>query len=259
MPCTDRRRSVRSSAAGALGRLHGEAVGVDAVVVDEVVRARPHELVALVHAQLRHLLLLPPVAALLAPRGLAAPARLRGVAVRGVARPGAPVHAHLPERGLERRVRPVRLHAPALRRPVVRVPDGAVHGHRLRPGERRRGSSQRGGGGVGAVGLRRRAAVPVVAVAVALVQRGVLVHPDGRVVHHEHHLAGVPQHGVRVEVGRGVEPQVDALLPVAHAVDVQVGLHQVRLAGHVAQELEVELVVLVPGRRQLQPRRCKCC
>nr|ACL54124.1 unknown [Zea mays] len=214
MPCTDRRRSVRSSAAGALGRLHGEAVGVDAVVVDEVVRARPHELVALVHAQLRHLLLLPPVAALLAPRGLAAPARLRGVAVRGVARPGAPVHAHLPERGLERRVRPVRLHAPALRRPVVRVPDGAVHGHRLRPGERRR---------------------------------------DGR-SHHEHHLAGVPQHGVRVEVGRGVEPQVDALLPVAHAVDVQVGLHQVRLAGHVAQELEVELVVLVPGRRQIESR-----
>jgi hypothetical protein len=80
----------------------------------------------------------------------------------------------------------------------------------------------------------------------------VLVDADGRVVHQEHHLAGVPEHGVGVEVGRGVEPQVDALLPVAHALDVQVRLHQVRLAGDVAQELEVELVVLVPSGRQLR-------
>ena len=67
-----------------------------------------------------------------------------------------------------------------------------------------------------------------------------------------HDVLGVPEDGVGVEVGGGVEPEVDALLPVAHAVDVQVRLHQVRLAGHVAQELEVELVVLVAGRRQLQ-------
>jgi hypothetical protein len=204
-----------------------------------VVRARPHELVALVHGQLRHLLLLPPVAALLAPRGPAAAGHLAGVRVGGVRRPDAAVHAHLPERGLERRVRPVRLHAPALRRPVVRVPDGAVHGHRLRSRERRRA-----GGCGGAVG-----------VAVVAPDGGVLpvlVDADGGVVHHEHHLAGVPEHGVGVEVGGGVEPQVDALLPVAHAVDVQVRLHEVRLAGHVAKELEVELVVLVPGRRQLQ-------
>jgi hypothetical protein len=203
-----------------------------------VVRARPDELVALVHGELLHLLLLPPVAPLLAVRAVGAAPHLGGVPVAGVGGPGAPVDADVPERGLERRVRPVRLHAPALRRPVVRVPDGAVQRHRLRRRERRDGA----GGGVAVVAF---GAVPV------------LVDADGGVVHHEHHLAGVPEHGVGVEVGRGVEPQVDPLLTVAHALDVQVRLHQVRLAGDVAQELEVELVVLVPFRRQLQISEAK--
>jgi hypothetical protein len=203
------------------------------------VRARPDQLVALVHGEPLHLLLLPPVAALLAVRAVGAAPHLGGVPIAAVDGPDAPVHAHVPERGLERRVRPVRLHKPALRRPVVRVPDGAVQRHRLRRRERWDGA---GGGGVAA------AAVAVVAFGTV----PVLVDADGGVVHDEHHLAGVPEHGVGVEVGRGVEPQVDPLLTVAHALDVQVRLHQVRFAGDVAQELEVELVVLVASRRQLQ-------
>uniref|UniRef100_J3M1Q1 Uncharacterized protein n=1 Tax=Oryza brachyantha TaxID=4533 RepID=J3M1Q1_ORYBR len=129
----------RRSPAGALRRLDGEAVGIDAVVVDEVVGARPDELVALVHGELLHVLLLPPVPPLLAPRAPRAPRHLAGVPVAGVGRPRAALHPHVAERGHERRVRPVRLDAPALRRPVVRVPDGAVHRHRLRRRERRHG------------------------------------------------------------------------------------------------------------------------
>jgi hypothetical protein len=84
------------SAGGALRWLDGEAVGVDAVVVDEVVRTRLDELVRLVHGELLHLLLLPPVSALLAVRAPAT--RLAGVPVAGVGGPGAAVHAHVPER-----------------------------------------------------------------------------------------------------------------------------------------------------------------
>nr|AAX96653.1 transposon protein, putative, CACTA, En/Spm sub-class [Oryza sativa Japonica Group] len=42
----------------------------------------------------------------------------------------------------------------------------------------------------------------------------------------EDDLTGVPEHDIGVEVGDWVETQVNALLPVVDAVDVQVGLHQ---------------------------------
>ena len=45
-----------------------------------------------------------------------------------------------------------------------------------------------------------------------------------------------------MEVGGGVEPEVQALLPVAAAVDEDVGLEGDGDAGLVAEELEVHLV-----------------
>jgi hypothetical protein len=51
-----------------------------------------------------------------------------------------------------------------------------------------------------------------------------------------------------VEVGGGVEPQVEPLLPVAPAVDEDVGLERDGLVVLVAQELEVHLVALTVFR-----------
>jgi hypothetical protein len=59
-----------------------------------------------------------------------------------------------------------------------------------------------------------------------------------------------------VEVGCWVEQQLQPLLPVAVAVDEDVGLERDGLAVNVAQELEVHLVVVaaVRIRRQLHRR-----
>jgi hypothetical protein len=63
-----------------------------------------------------------------------------------------------------------------------------------------------------------------------------------------------PLDGVGVEVRGGVEPEPELLLLAAGAVGEDVGVQRVRLAGHVAQELEVHLVVAVPRalRHELQ-------
>jgi len=55
-----------------------------------------------------------------------------------------------------------------------------------------------------------------------------------------------PLDGVGVEVGGGVEPEVELLLPAAVAVGVHVGVQRVGLPAHVPQELEVDLVVDIP-------------
>jgi hypothetical protein len=55
-----------------------------------------------------------------------------------------------------------------------------------------------------------------------------------------------PLDGVGVEVGGGVEPEVELLLPAAVAAGVHVGVQRVRLPAGVAQELEVDLVVDIP-------------
>lgn len=47
-----------------------------------------------------------------------------------------------------------------------------------------------------------------------------------------------------MEVLGGVEPKVEPLLSVPHAIDVHIGLNQVGLPRGVAQELEIELVVI---------------
>jgi hypothetical protein len=51
-----------------------------------------------------------------------------------------------------------------------------------------------------------------------------------------HELVRVPEDLVVVEVGCWIEPQVQALLPAAVAVDEDVGLEGDGLAVHVAQE-----------------------
>ena len=73
-------------------------------------------------------------------------------------------------------------------------------------------------------------------------------------------LVGVPDDGVVVEVGGGVEPEVEPHLPaddgaVAAAAHVHVGLQRVRLPRHRPQQLHVDLVVVprvLLAVRQLQ-------
>jgi hypothetical protein len=64
--------------------------------------------------------------------------------------------------------------------------------------------------------------------------------------------AGCPGDGVVVVVGGGVEPWLELHLLVAHAGSVHVGVDGVGLPAHVAQELEVDLVVVVAQRRRLR-------
>jgi hypothetical protein len=77
---------------------------------------------------------------------------------------------------------------------------------------------------------------------------------------HSHDVLGVPIDGVGVVVGGWVEPEAKLHLPAADAVGEDVGVERVRLAGHVAQELEVDLVVDLPrtfrGRLRNIARAC---
>jgi hypothetical protein len=183
-----------------------EPVLVGAVVVDHVAGLRPPEL--------------------LLPRGvqlLEHPRAVRPRARRRVRR-RAPGRAEPAVRRHEGGPGPVRLDAPALRRPLLGVPHAGVHPHRLARRERHPG------GGRGA-----RAEVA-----------------DGDAVHVEDDVAGVPDHGVGVEVCRGVEPHPELLLAAALPLAVHVGVHRVRLAARVPQELEVDLVVLRPLRREVE-------
>ena len=64
---------------------------------------------------------------------------------------------------------------------------------------------------------------------------------------YSHDVLGVPLDGVGVVVGGGVEPEVVLLLPAADAVGEDVGVERDGLAGDVAEELQVDLVVVRPG------------
>jgi len=72
----------------------------------------------------------------------------------------------------------------------------------------------------------------------------------------------VPEDGVVVVVRGGIEPRPELHFLLADAVGEDVGVDGVGLAGLVAQELEVDLVVIVAdGRRlfmliRIQPQRC---
>ena len=59
-----------------------------------------------------------------------------------------------------------------------------------------------------------------------------------------HDLVPVPQNAVTVMLGSGIKPKVDPLLPAADTFGIYIGLQNVGLARRVAQELEVQLVVV---------------
>jgi hypothetical protein len=66
---------------------------------------------------------------------------------------------------------------------------------------------------------------------------------------HSQDLVGVPDDGIVVEVGGGVEPEVEPHLPamdgaVATATHVDVGLQRVRLPRHRPQQFHVDLVMV---------------
>ncbi|EEE66283.1 hypothetical protein OsJ_22490 [Oryza sativa Japonica Group] len=198
----------------------GEPLGVSAVVVDHELPLHPP------HAAVAHVaeLLVPP------PAGAAPPAAGRrcdglhcadGAALRAV-RPDAGVGVEVAEGGDEGGLAPVRLDAAALRRPVVRVPQARVHPHRLALGERH------------ATGLV------------------VLEVPDRCPVHREYDVLWVPDDGVGVEGLGGVEPEAELLLALPLPLREHVGVQRVRLAGHVPQELEVDLIVGRTLRRQVE-------
>jgi hypothetical protein len=63
---------------------------------------------------------------------------------------------------------------------------------------------------------------------------------------HSQDVLGVPLDSVGVVVGCGVEPEVELLLPAADAIGEDVGVQRVGLAGEVAEELQVDLVVVLP-------------
>lgn len=58
-------------------------------------------------------------------------------------------------------------------------------------------------------------------------------------------MGRIPENRVGVEVLRGIEPQIELLLPVALPLRVQVGVQNVRVAAKVPQELEVDLIMRV--------------
>lgn len=52
----------------------------------------------------------------------------------------------------------------------------------------------------------------------------------------------VPHYCIRVERQSRIKPEINPLFPVTLPMSIDVGLDGVRLAGPVAQELEIELV-----------------
>ncbi|KAF7839834.1 hypothetical protein G2W53_008316 [Senna tora] len=92
-----------------------------------MVSPNPLQLVALMHTQLRQRRLVPPILPILTATALARILRRTGHRPTALAR----VNLEPPVRRHERRVAPVRLHTPPLRRPIVRVPYRALHSHCL--------------------------------------------------------------------------------------------------------------------------------
>jgi hypothetical protein len=141
----------------------------------------------------------------------------------GVARAAADagVGVEAPVGDDEGRVVPVDGDLALLRGPVAAVPQRGVQRHGL-------------GARVGEIGVALEGA-------------------DEHVIHLEEDVLRVPDDGVGVVVGRGVEPQVELVLLLAVAVGPHVGVEHHRLAAGVAHELHVDLVApVVSAGRKLQ-------
>ena len=72
-----------------------------------------------------------------------------------------------------------------------------------------------------------------------------------------HDVLLAPDDGVSVEVSRGVKPEIELLLSVSLPLSEHIGVQNVRVAGEVPQELEVDLVMCWSLRRQLHGKKHK--
>lgn len=65
----------------------------------------------------------------------------------------------------------------------------------------------------------------------------------------------IPKNFVSMEVGSRVEPQVKIFLPLPRAIGEEIGVQEVWLPRHIAEELEIYLVVVVTVGNELQNRK----
>ena len=72
-----------------------------------------------------------------------------------------------------------------------------------------------------------------------------------------HDVVQVPEDRVVVEVGGGGEPEQDSLLALAMAAGEHIRLQDQWLPARVPQEFEVQLVVVVSDRRELNENHIK--
>lgn len=61
-----------------------------------------------------------------------------------------------------------------------------------------------------------------------------------------------PKDGIAMEVLGGVKPQAESLFSIAHTINVDIGLEQIRFTGCVTQELEIKFMMFWTIRRHLQ-------
>lgn len=64
-------------------------------------------------------------------------------------------------------------------------------------------------------------------------------------------MVGDPYDGVSMEIFCGIEPEIELLLSVPFALSEDIGVDNVRVTGEVSQELEVNLIMCWPVRRQV--------
>ena len=57
-----------------------------------------------------------------------------------------------------------------------------------------------------------------------------------------HNVLRIPENGVSVEIGGGIEPKIELLLSVAFALTEHICVKYVRISAQVSQELEVNLI-----------------
>lgn len=107
-------------------RRRREPSGVGAVVIDHVMGLNPYKLVALVHTELRQCRLVPPI-----PLLCTAATILGNISCSHRNRALTGINFKALVGGDEGRMGPVCLHSPALRGPVVCIPNWAVHAHGL--------------------------------------------------------------------------------------------------------------------------------
>ena len=70
-------------------------------------------------------------------------------------------------------------------------------------------------------------------------------------------MLGLPNNRIGVEVSCGVKPEMKLLLSVPFALSEDIGVQNVGVTTKIPQELEVDLIMSWPLRRQLQNRTNK--